>query len=164
MDFIIRRNRLDIEAINALKELKLEERSVAVIHLMSCHAPYQVRYPDGFREDLSKRYERATAYLDYVLSELFAYAMNNDFIDGVIFVPDHGEDVVLGDHDSAIFTPDMTRIPMIKIQRKNAFMDAASPPSTDRASTTPPSTPMVNAAIMAFRLLRNFFSSGTASH
>lgn len=113
MDFIIRRNRLDIEAINALKKLELESRSVAVIHLMSCHAPYQVRYPDGFREDLPKRYERATAYLDYVLSELFTYAMNNDFIDGVIFVPDHGEDVVLGDHDSAIFTPDMTRIPMI---------------------------------------------------
>ena len=113
MDFIIRKNRLDIEAINALKELKLDERAVVVIHLMSCHAPYQVRYPDGFRNDLSKRYERAIAYMDYVLSQLFEYAMQNDFIDGVLFIPDHGEDAVLGDHDSAIFTPDMTRIPMV---------------------------------------------------
>ena len=113
MDFIVRRNRLDIEAINAIKELQMEERSLAVIHLMSCHAPYQVRYPDGFRSDLSKRYERAISYLDYVLSQLFEYAMAEDLIDGIIFVSDHGEDVILGDHDSAIYTPDMTRIPMI---------------------------------------------------
>ena len=113
MDFIVRKNRLDIEAINALKKLKLEDRSIAIIHLMSCHAPYQVRYPADFRYDLSKRYERAMAYLDYVLENFFEYAVQNDFIDGIIFIPDHGEDVTLGDHDSAIFTPDMTRIPMI---------------------------------------------------
>lgn len=113
MDFIVRKNRLDIEAVNAAKQLPANPREMIVIHLMSCHAPYQVRYPAGFRSDLPLRYEKATAYLDHVLEQLFEYAMKDDSIAGIIFVPDHGEDAVLGDHDSAIFTPDMTRIPLV---------------------------------------------------
>ena len=119
MDFVVRRNRLDIETVKALKELPRNPRELIVIHLMSCHAPYQVRYPADFRRDLSLRYERATAYLDHVLQNIFEYAMQDDSIAGVLFVPDHGEDVVLGDHDSAIFTSDMTRIPLICYLNEN---------------------------------------------
>ena len=119
MDFVVRKNRLDIETVKALKELPAAPRELIVIHLMSCHAPYQVRYPAEFRRDLALRYEKATAYLDYVLQEIFEYAMKDDSVAGVLFVPDHGEDVVLGDHDSAIFTPDMTRIPLICYLNEN---------------------------------------------
>lgn len=113
MDFIMKRNRFDMETVEALKKHKSRSREVVVIHLMSCHAPYQIRYPAGFRSDLSGDYERATAYMDSVLQGIFEYAMADESVNGVIFIPDHGEDVVLGDHDSAGFTIDMTRIPMI---------------------------------------------------
>ena len=84
-----------------------------VIHLMSCHAPYQIRYPAGFADHLELDYEKATAYLDTVLEKLFKFAMSDPEIKGILFIPDHGEDVKIGDHDSAGFTIDMTKIPMI---------------------------------------------------
>lgn len=114
MDFIMRKNRLDMDAVDFFTaNQKNTGKSFTVIHLMSCHAPYQIRYPAGFADHLELDYEKATAYLDKVLEKLFRFAMSDPEIKGIIFIPDHAEDVEIGDHDSAGFTIDMTRIPMI---------------------------------------------------
>ncbi len=113
MDFVMRKNRLDMDAVEHFSQHRGKPRELTVIHLMSCHAPYQVRYPAGFRSDLKSDYERAVAYCDHVLENLFQKVLSDPSVKGVVFIPDHGEDVVLGDHDSAGFTTAMIKIPMI---------------------------------------------------
>jgi len=100
---------LDDRLLVYLNGEKSMRRRLTVLHLMGAHALYPLRYPVGFADDLKLPYDRAMRFTDQLLENILKISDP----DVLLFIPDHGEDVALEEHDSAMFTPAMTHIPVV---------------------------------------------------
>jgi glucan phosphoethanolaminetransferase (alkaline phosphatase superfamily) len=97
---------------------------IIFVHLIGNHAEYCSRYPQDYREyyqsnyKVSKNniacYDNSVKYNDFVVSELFKLGDTFSDVKGILYMPDHSEDVLSGrKHNAAFFTYPMTEIPML---------------------------------------------------
>ena len=119
-----------------LRAVDPAENNLIIIHLIGSHAPYSSRVPDGYRpsflddtpeleflnaarpgfvETLLNPYDASIHYTDLTLSKIKDSLERHDNpVDGLVYVADHGEDVMGGKfHHASVFTFPMVRIPFV---------------------------------------------------
>jgi heptose-I-phosphate ethanolaminephosphotransferase len=113
---------LDNAAVNAMPD-KVNGPTLIVLHLMGCHSNYKDRYPgpgqyptEGLSKDEARfnAYDNAVLYSDKVLRDIYEKAVRLPDFQGMVFMPDHGEDCASNkSHESKYYEPVMSRIPFI---------------------------------------------------
>jgi heptose-I-phosphate ethanolaminephosphotransferase len=123
-------NSYDLRLVDIFKRLKTHidpnANNLLVFHLLGNHFNYCRRFPPAFAMFASQTshyppsmverincYDDSVRYTDMVISEIYTETMKLGSVSIFLFMPDHGEDVVIGDHDPASFTYDMARIPFV---------------------------------------------------
>jgi heptose-I-phosphate ethanolaminephosphotransferase len=104
--------------------LKAKGPQIIFVHLIGSHAHYCSRYPEIYSEYSKSNYksseyniacyDNSVKYNDFVVSEIFRLGATFTAVKGMVYMPDHSEDVLSGDrHNAAFFTYPMTEIPML---------------------------------------------------
>lgn len=112
----------DDKLVEYFPEVKKNEKTFIVFHLMGCHNVYNDRYPaeygvftDGDDARVNS-YDNCIRYNDHVLSLLYEKAAQNPNFMSFTFLSDHGEDPDKGlTHDYSKFTWNMAHIPFFSI-------------------------------------------------
>ena len=123
-----------IEIVNDIVSQSNGRNRVIFVHLMGNHGDYCSRYPRQYhqfdeplekekfgliaeQDDLRKAvncYDNSVLYNDYVVSSLIDIISSNDDVAGLIYLPDHADDVLKKrGHNSGLFTYSMTEIPLL---------------------------------------------------
>ena len=107
----------DDKVVSELENVKYDDKTLIVIHLMGSHNSYNLRYPKEFArfsDGDSYEYDNSILYTDYVLGEILKKCNEIPDFQGLLYFSDHGEgiDAHVG-HDNSKFTFQMTRIPMV---------------------------------------------------
>ncbi len=132
-------NAYDLRLVDIFKGLKPDidpnANNLIVFHLLGNHFDYCRRFPAEFAMFVDKDehdlglgfissapsmlklrtncYDDSVRYTDAVISEIYTETIKLGSVSIFLFMPDHGEDVFIGDHDPSTFTYDMARIPFI---------------------------------------------------
>lgn len=83
----------------------LDNREFIVIHIMGCHADYQMRYPESYnyfkpsdyqklpanQRKIISEYDNAVLYNDYILSEIYKRYKATDAV--IVYFSDHAQDL-----------------------------------------------------------------------
>lgn len=126
------------EAKKFIKNWDGKSNTFMILHLMGNHSNYSNRYPKDFeifndlvsiqhfkdetdkqylrRQRMLNDYDNSIYYVDYLINQLFSFVKEtkNNELYSIIYIPDHGEDVVNDKgHESSLFTYRMSRIPFI---------------------------------------------------
>ena len=111
----------DEKIIEVLEHIKLNPKSLIIIHLMGSHGAYRDRYPAQFQKftdgtKLVNTYDNSILYTDFVLKGITQALMKNKNFQALVYFSDHGDDPdnKLG-HESSRFTFEMSRIPLFLI-------------------------------------------------
>ena len=111
----------DEKIIEVLEHIKLNPKSLIIIHLMGSHGAYRDRYPAQFQKftdgtKLVNTYDNSILYTDFVLKGITQALMKNKNFQALVYFSDHGDDPdnKLG-HESSRFTYEMSRIPLFLI-------------------------------------------------
>lgn len=114
----------DSMTLNCLPN-SVNDPALIVIHLMGCHGTYKDRYPApdkyptenlGKEEKRLNAYDNAVLYNDSILQKIYEKASRLPDFQGMVFMPDHGEDAATSHgHDAKYYKPVMSRIPFIVI-------------------------------------------------
>jgi len=128
---------------NVLKR-KTNKNRIIFLHLFGNHWTYSDRYPkkynyykkaltigeigeEGIKRNNINQYDNSVLYNDYVVSSVIKELKKIKGVAGLIYMPDHSEDVLRGRaHTPAHFTYDMTQIPIImwfNSKYKNRYKD-----------------------------------------
>ncbi len=110
----------DEKVVEALQNLKTNDKILVVVHLMGSHGAYRDRYPQKFnlfKKGASKHvdaYDNSILYTDYVLQKIDETMQQNPYFMALIYLSDHGDDAdnKLG-HESSRFSYPMARIPFL---------------------------------------------------
>ena len=100
-----------------LKEIKIQERMLIVIHLIGSHNSYIDRYPSAYNcfSNSSRsidEYDNSILYTDAVLRKLWEVAKTLPNFQAMVYLSDHGEGVDVGRmHSTTDFAWGMVRIP-----------------------------------------------------
>lgn len=109
-------NVYDGDLVDSLKQVKVTDKTLIVIHLMGNHGSYRDRYPQEFSvfagDSPEALYDNSIRYNDFVVQNIYETAKDIPDFQGMIYCADHADDVDrnLG-HDASHFTQDMTKIP-----------------------------------------------------
>ena len=104
--------------------LETQGPKIVFVHLIGNHANYCSRYPEIYNEYSKLNYknsgyniacyDNSVKYNDFVVSEIFRLGATFSDVKGIVYMPDHSEDILSGSyHNSAFFTYPMTEIPML---------------------------------------------------
>lgn len=101
--------------------------SVIFVHLIGSHAHYCKRYPESFElfsgsdDQNYDCYDNSVRYNDAVLANIFKLANDYGHIKGILYLADHGEDVLYRRrHDVSRYSDYMTEIPLM-FQASNGY-------------------------------------------
>ena len=109
-----------IPEIEKVLNEKNNKTKIIFVHLMGSHADYSNRYPNEYNKfavqlkNKTNFYDNSVLYNDYVVSSILKLLKKKQGVSGLIYMSDHADDVDadLG-HNSALFTYEMTQIPLI---------------------------------------------------
>ncbi len=107
--------------LDYLKKVDPQANNFIVLHIMGSHIYYNNRYPKEFEKwktadgtgmaTAADSYANSILYTDYVLSQIYDYAVENLNLQAMLYFSDHGENLVIS-HNPDVFSFDMVRIPM----------------------------------------------------
>ncbi len=118
---VTRTNFYDEELLKRLRELKLNKRTLIVLHLMGSHGSYGDRFPANFKKYSGKNlaidnYDNSIYYTDSVLESIYDYISQQANFKAMAYFSDHGEDVENNNsHEASKFAPIMSRIPFFLV-------------------------------------------------
>ena len=114
-------DKYDIVLLDYLKKVHPQKNNFIVLHIMGSHIYYNNRYPGEFAKwktadgtgmaTAGVSYANSILYTDFVLSQIFNYALENLNLQAMVYFSDHGENLVIS-HNPDVFSFDMVRIPM----------------------------------------------------
>ena len=107
----------DGKLIEELEKIKITDKMLIVMHLMSNHGSYEQRYPKAFEKYDGKntidKYDNSIIYNDYVMSQVYKRARKIPNFKGLVYCSDHADAIDKNlSHDAAQFDFDMTHIPL----------------------------------------------------
>ena len=107
--------RLDEALFPLIDNLKVNNKTLLVIHLMGNHGSYAQRYPKKFQKFGDKKseqhYENSMLYNDFVINEIYKRVKNIPNFKAMVYMADHADVMGLG-HDSKRFVYQMSQIPL----------------------------------------------------
>ena len=107
--------KLDEALFPLIDNLKVNNKTLLVIHLMGNHGSYAQRYPKKFQKfgdkKLEQHYENSMLYNDFVINEIYKRVKNIPNFKAMVYMADHADVIGLG-HDSKRFVYQMSQIPL----------------------------------------------------
>lgn len=109
---VTRCNQPDEALLPVYEGIKHTRREIVLLHFYAAHLNYLQRLPSiDYHTELKEPYFRALRYIDEIIEKIFMKYTQDDSVDIIVYLPDHGEHLKLG-HDSAILRKEMIQIPM----------------------------------------------------
>lgn len=109
----------DITLVDALKNIKLYDDMLIIVHLMGNHNHYKDRYPKEFnvfhndKNTTIAEYDNSILYNDYVMENIFKTVKEIPNFKALIYFADHAESLDgISGHNPDKFVLDMTYVPM----------------------------------------------------
>lgn len=119
----------DEALLERIPHLTAGQPALLIFHIMGSHGAYKDRYPTSFAHfhgpvKRVDEYDNSIAYTDHFLETLFKKASGMDNFQGLVYMPDHGEDPDTGKyHEATKYLPVMSRIPFV-VHMSPVFMAA----------------------------------------
>lgn len=114
-------DKYDVVLLDYLRKVDPKKNNFIVLHIMGSHIYYNNRYPGEFMKWKTEdgtgmatavaSYANSILYTDFFLSQVFDFAQKNLNLQVMVYLSDHGENLVIS-HNPDVFSFDMVRIPM----------------------------------------------------